>query len=244
VIDETTATEAEPAPEQTSRWEDYVDVFFSPAELFRRRAHDRVMPPLVTLLLLAIAFYFILLPANTMIMRASMAEAGPEGAEMVERFASMLQIVGGIFVPIMYMIMLTITAALLLVGGRIAEIRTDFNRMLLVATYAGFVYLVAQIAGAVAVLLQGEVGLDVVRHMSFGPLRFTGDTDNAVLTAILRRFEIFAIWQAILWGIGISVIYRVSRARGLAVAFAVWALFTLPAVFMALLGLGRGPTAG
>jgi hypothetical protein len=227
--------------ETTSRWEDYIDVFISPAELFQRRAADRVAPPLITLLALSVAFYFILLPANGMAMRASAGESA-EAAQMMEQFGMLFQMLGSIFVPITYLIMLSLVAALLLVIGRLAEIRTVWSRTLLIATYGGFIYLLAQIAGGVAILIHGEAGLDVVRDVSFGPLRFIGSTDTEpVMTAILRRFDIFTIWQAVVWGIGVSVIYRVSRARGMAVAFATWAIMTIPGVVMAMIGIGQGP---
>lgn len=235
----------DPPPEEpTSRWEDYVDVFLSPAELFQRRAADRVAPPLITLLALSVAFYFILLPANGMAMRASVGESA-EAAEMMERFGTLFQMLGSIFVPITYLIMLAVVAALLLVVGRFAEIRTAWSRTFLIATYGGFIYLLAQVAAGVSILVHGEAGLDVVRHVSFGPLRFLGHADmEPVLTAILRRFDLFILWQAVVWGIGVSVIYRVSRARGMAVAFATWALMTIPAVVLAMIGLGQGPQAG
>jgi hypothetical protein len=236
--------ETEPATEAASRWEDYVDVFLSPAELFRRRARDRVAPPLVTLMLLAIVFYFVMLPANSMVMRATVSD-NPDAAEMMDRFGTLFQVLGSVFVPLTYLVMLGFAAGLLLLVGRFADIRTGFSRTMLIATYAGFIYLLAQIAGGVAIMLHGEAGLDVVRHLSFGPLRFVGSTElDPAITAVLRRFELFTIWQAVLWGIGISVIYGVSRARGFAVAFVTWALMTVPSVLMAVLGIGQGPRGG
>jgi hypothetical protein len=233
--------EAQPAREAASRWEDYVDVFFSPAELYQRRAHDRVAPPLITLLLLALVFYFVMLPANSMVMRASVGD-NPDAAEMMDRFGTLFQVLGSVFVPLTYLVMLGFAAGLLLLVGRFAGIRTAFSRTLLIATYAGFVYLLAQIAGGVAVMLHGDAGLDVVRHLSFGPLRFIGGAEpGPVVTALLRRFELFTIWQTVLWGIGIAVIYNVSRARGLVVAFITWAVIALPAILLAVLGVGQGP---
>jgi hypothetical protein len=246
VIDEHAgAAEAgQPSAEPASRWEDYVDVFFSPAELYRRRAHDRLAPPLLTLLLLGVIFYFVLLPANSIAMRASMPD-NPDAAVMMERFGTLFQVIGSIFVPITYLIVIGAAAALLWLIGRFADIRTDFSRTMLIATYAGFVYLLAQVAGGVAIMIHGEAGLDIFRHTSFGPLRFIGGAElDPVAAALLRRFELFTLWQTVLWAIGIAVIYNVSRARGLAVAFAAWLLLALPAVVMALLGIGQAQRGG
>jgi hypothetical protein len=236
---------AEAAPtERTSRWEDYIDVFFSPAELYRRRAQDRVGPPLVTLLLLAVFFYFVMLPANRIIMQASIA-ANPEAAQALERMGTLLQILGSIFVPMTYLLVIASAAAVLLIVGRVLEIRTEFSRTMLIATYAAFTYLLAQVAGGVAVLLHGDAGLDLIRHVSFGPLRFVGHPEmNPVISAVLRRFELFTLWQTVLWGVGIAVIYRVSRMQAAATAGITWLLLALPAIIMAAIGFGQPPGGG
>jgi hypothetical protein len=232
------------APEQASRWEDYIDVFFSPAELYQRRAADRIAPPLLTLLALALLFYFVLLPANLMVMRASVAD-NPQAVQALEQFGTLMQIIGSVAVPITYLVVLVIAAAVLWLVGRFADIRIDFSRAMLITTYAGFVYLLAQVVGGVAVMLHGEAGLDIVRHASFGPLRFAGDRDmNPVVMALLRRFELFTLWQAVLWAIGIAVIYRVSRARAFTVAAVTWLLLAIPTILMAVLGIGQAPRGG
>jgi hypothetical protein len=242
MADEQVVTAEEAAAEETSRWEDYIDIFFSPAELYRRRAQDRVGPPLVTLLLLGVFFYFVMLPANRIIMQASIA-ANPEAAEALERMGTLLQILGSIFLPATYLAVIASAAVVLLIVGRILEIRTEFSRTMLITTYAAFVYLLSQVAGGVAVLLHGD-GLDLVRHISFGPLRFVGDPEmNPVISAVLRRFELFTLWQAVLWAVGIAVIYRVPRMHAAATAGLTWLLLAIPAVLMAAVGFGQ-PSGG
>src|SRR5262245_12379352 len=49
---ETSVQAPESAPKKASRWEDFVDIFMSPSQLFRRRADDSwTMPILVVCLL-------------------------------------------------------------------------------------------------------------------------------------------------------------------------------------------------
>jgi hypothetical protein len=239
---DTTATAGE--TQQASRWEDYIDIFFAPAELFRRRAADRVAPPLITLLVLSVIVYIAMLPATGMIMRSTTA-AQPEAAEAIERMGGVLQVIGGISVPITFAIVIAGAAFVLWLVGRVAEIRTDFSRTMLIATYAAFIYLLAQIAGYTAILIHGEAGLDIIRHMSFGPLRFVAtDGMNPVILALLRRLEIFAIWQALLWGVGIAVIYRTSRVQAAVTAAATWILVAIPGIIMAALGFGPKAAGG
>jgi hypothetical protein len=232
------------APGQTGRWEDYIDVIFSPAELFRRRAGDRVAPPLITLLVLAVLFYFIMLPANGMAMRAA-TTANPDAAGAIERFGMLFQVLGSILIPITYLFVIAVAALLLLGVGRMADVPTTLSRTMLVATYAAFIYLVAQLAGGVSILIHGESGLDVIRHTSFGVLRFVGDADmNPVTMALLRRLDVFAIWQAVLWGIGVAIVFGASRAQAAATAGVTWLLAALPGIAGAAFGLGAGGTGG
>jgi hypothetical protein len=235
--DHDTAAITTSALPRASRWEDYVDVFIAPAELFRRRAHDRVSPPLITLLALGAAFYFLLLPANTIMMQATAAR-NPEAAGTLEQWSGMLQLIGGVTVPITYLVMIGFAAVVLWFAGRIADVRTETSRTMLIATYAGFVLLLGQIAGAVAVILHGADGLDIARHMSFGPARFLTDTQTSpVIVALWRRLELFTVWQAALWAVGIAVIYRTTRGQAALVAGLAWLIMTVPTVLVALLQL-------
>ncbi|HEX7118356.1 MAG TPA: Yip1 family protein [Longimicrobiales bacterium] len=225
---------------KVARWEDCIDVFFSPAELFRRRAQDRVGPPLVTLLVVAIAVHFALMPANAMVMRAAVA-GNPRAAEALGSFGTLMQVLGAAFVPIGYLISITAVAALLWVGGRMAGVEPGFSRTMLIATYAAFTRPLAEVATALLVVLHGEAGLDVVRHGSLGVLRFVGDRGmDPVLVPLLGRLEVFAIWQAILWAAGVVIICGASRLRAAAIAMVAWALAAVPGVVGALLGAAAG----
>lgn len=238
MTDPATPPEAGAPAERASRWEDYVDIFFSPAELFRRRARDSVGPPLLSLIALAVVFYLLLLPANAMITRAAMAN-NPRGVEISSNALRVLQLIGAVAVPVTYVVIIAFAAALLWLVGRFAEIRTDYSRAMLIATYGGFILLLSQLATGVLVLLHGEAGLDPIRHLSIGVLRFTGDEGMAgALVPLLRRLDVFAIWQAVLWAIGLRAIYRTTRVQAAVTAAVTWLLFAVPGLIMAALGIG------
>jgi hypothetical protein len=233
--------DAGPPAEPASRWEDYVDVFFSPAELFRRRARDAVTPPLLTLITLAVVFYVMLLPANAMITRAAMASS-PRGGELTGTAMTVVQLVGAAAVPLTYVVFIAFAAALLWLVGRFAEIRTEFSRTMLIATYGGFILLLSQLVSGLLVLLHGETGLDPIRHLSVGVLRFTGDDGVArALVPLLRRLDVFALWQAVLWGVGLRVIYRTTHLQAAVTAAVAWLLFAVPGLMLAALGIGQPP---
>jgi len=227
--------------EKSSRWEDYIDVFMSPAELFRRRAADKVSVPLFTLFVIGIVLYFAMLPANQMIMRTAMA-ANPQGAEFMERWGGIFSVVGAVTVPIIYSIMIFFGAAVLWLVGRFASVRIDYNRAALITTYAAYVAALGGTLALVAVILHGADGLDPVRHISLGPLRFLGSADmDPLQVALLRRFEIFTLWQTAIWAIGIREIYRTTTGKAALIAVVAWIIAGLPGIISAALGFGQQP---
>lgn len=233
-------TQAAPA----ARWEDFIDVFISPRELFERRANDRVWPPLLMLMGAGLLIYFIMLPVNRMVMEASMTTT-PESAEAMQRFGLIFQIIGSLVVPIILIITVLFAAFLLWAIGKMFSVEVPFRQAMLIATFASFVYLLAQLIAGGIILATGADTVDPVRDLSFGPLRFMGSMETpGTLVAVLRRMDVFAIWQAVLWGIGLMAMLGVEKGKALTMAFLVWVLYTVPGVIMGALNIGGRAAAG
>jgi len=235
-----------PTENKTSRWEDYIDVFLSPAELFARRANDSAKPAFWTLLILGAVIYYAFLPINQMVIRASMiAQAQARGTDPAQVEAAAGGIVrimgygGGIMAAISFTIMIALAALVLWLIGRMIEVKGTYRQAFLIATYAAFVLLLAQIATSVSAMIAGA-DLDPVRDLSFGVLRFL-DTDALpkALPPLLRRFELFAIWQTVLWGIGMHVVMKATRAQAAIAAIGTWILAAVPGVISAVLTAGQ-----
>ena len=230
---------------KASRWEDYVDVFFSPSELYARRAHDSVAPAFWTLLLLSVVLYYAFLPANQEVIRAGMESARAQmaaqgqdaaGFEGMVRFTTYL---GGVIGAVMLAISVFAAALLLWLVARMVEVKATYRQGLVVAVYAGFIYVLMQLAASVLALVVGDIA-NPMSDLSFGLLRFIEPaTPPGVLEALLRRTELFLVWQAVVWAIGVRVVMGASRAQAAIVAAATWLLFALPGVISAALGLGQ-----
>jgi hypothetical protein len=230
-IDTRTAVEQEPV----ARWEDYVDIFVSPAAVFRRRADDAVRPPLLALLGLGALLYLLLIPANRLIFAAA-APADPQAAAFLEDYGTIMQVAGVVAVPITTFIMVVFAAAVLWGVAMLFGVTLPFRRALLVSTYAGFVLLIGQVAAALLALLHSGGALDISRDLSLGIARFwPGGPIPDTVGAVLRRFEVFAIWQAVLWGVGVRWVARTTAGRAAAIAFIAWALLAVPTLLLALL---------
>jgi hypothetical protein len=206
-------------------------VFFSPTDLFRRRGNDTIAAPLITLLILATAFYYILLPAQGIVMRAAMANMDPEkAAQMPEGMTGIMSLMGGIAVPFKYAITIFITAFLLWGIARLVDAKPAYRQMVIVATYAGFIALLGQIASSLMVMMQGDEGFNLMK-MTFSPLRFMDpEKTPGALMGLLGRIDIFKIWEAVIWMIGFQVVTGVTRSKAALVAGATWLLWGLPGI--------------
>jgi len=229
---------AEPA----SWWEDPIDAVISPVELFDRRRTASLGMPITMIVLGSILAYIALLPVTSMVMEAQMA-SNPEAAQAMQQYGTIFRIVGAIFAPVGMLLILAWTGLLLWGFGRLFDIRIIYSRALLIAVLAAWVAIIGQFLGGVLLMITGaDPGADLMSAISFGILRFIGSEGiPRTLVPLLARIDLFALWQAALWAIGLSTIYRVPRSRGFLVAGCVLVLSALPEVLLALLPQAGNP---
>src|SRR5690606_19555813 len=175
-------------------------------------------------------------------MEAQMA-ANPEAAQAMQQYGTIFRAVGAIFAPIGMMLVLAWVGLLIWAFGRLFDVRIIYSRALLIAVLAAWVAIIGQILGGVVLMITGGApGADLMSAISFGVLRFTGSEGiPRTLVPLLARIDLFALWQAALWAIGISTIYRVPRSRGFLIAGCVLVLSALPEVLLALLPQAGNP---
>jgi len=227
---------------KASRWEDLVDVFFSPAELFRRRANDSAKPAFFTLLVLAVVIYYAFLPVNQETIRIAMeTQAAARGQDPTQMgtAAKFMGYFGGITMVIGLTLAILLTALALWVIGRLVEVKGTYRQAFMIVTYASFVTLLALIAISVVSIIGGD-GLDQVRGKSFGLLRFI-DTESMPPTVrpLLTLTEIWALWQAVLWAVGMCVVMKATKAQAAIAAIGTWLLSAVPGLISAAFGFGQ-----
>ena len=227
---------------KASLWEDIVDVFVSPTELYRRHANDGWVKPWLVLSIVVVALYFVFLGPNHEVslagMREAMARAGrpvPEGAG--QGMAG--QIVGGLFQPIIIFIGMLLTGALLWIAGAVAQAGPRFKQSLMIVAWASFPVILQRVLAAVLVIMKTNSGepLDATRDVSFGVLRFLDPASLPLpIVSALGAADVFVIWQVVLWLIALKAICSYSTAKATAVAVATWLLLLLPLMGMGFLG--------
>ena len=226
-----------------SRWEDFVDIFYAPSQVFARRANSGFGIPMlvVTVLvgLIAIANSGVMQPimdaefarASAAQMRnnpqitAEMMEKGRGIGEAIAKYGAFVFIPVGIF----------LTGLALWLAGKFVDATEHLAQAIMIAAYA----FVPRIVEGVLAGLQGLVldpgTLNGRFKLSLGVGRFLDpDTASPVALAMLGRIDLFTIWVTVLLAIGLAVVGRIPRSKAAIAAVIVWFLGSLPQLMGAL----------
>lgn len=229
-----TIAEAESQP--ASWWEDVVDVYLSPTELFERRRDASWKRPALILAGLSVLLYLVLIPANAAVMQAAMAE-NPEAAEAMAQWRGLFHVIGAIFVPIMIAVLILYNGAIVWLGAKLLDAAMGFGRALLIATFAAYVMLPEQLAGGLMVLLRRGEPIDPETDLSVGVLQLIDAEALSPWTiALLAQIDVFSLWFAAIVAVGVHVVARATWTQAALVAAIVWLLGVVPALIGAAMG--------
>ena len=106
----------------------------------------------------------------------------------------------------------------------------NYMKTLSVVTHAGLVAVPAALVRIVLMLLRGSAEVSTSLLLAFP------DVGSRFLGVVLGRVDLFTIWQVILVGLGLKVVFDVKGSRSYWLAAAVWLLITLVFGALALLG--------
>ena len=229
--------EQQQEPQQAALWEDFVDIFFSPGELFRRRANAGFWLPFFVLSAICVVLYY----AFPTVSRAfAEAQIAASLAKNPERAAAMQARGGdpaagwkffGAFVPIGMFVAILIMALATWLASKIASVPLRFKQAMTLNTWIAFIFVVQLIIVSVLALFKVNRGesLDAIKDRSTGILRFM-DTASTPgwMVGLLSRLDLFAIWQLVLTAIAVAAITKTSKGNAWVVAAIVWLIGALP----------------
>ena len=223
------------APEKAARWEDFVDVYFAPSDLFARRKGEGWLKPFLLLAAVSVVLYYVFLPIGGQLWEAAMLENAPPDApaEQLQKSAQFMKYLGGVFVLFVYLFMVLVTGVGLKLGSAVLEPAAKWREAFLIATFAMYVVVVQQIATTLSVFFASQSGSVSMTDASFGPARFMPDADP-VMKAVLGRFDLFTLWTVVLCAIGLVVVVGMSRGKAFATSVIAWLVVSLPAVVGAI----------
>jgi hypothetical protein len=230
-----------PAKEQ-SFWEDLIDIFISPAGVFRRRQNKSVWPPL---LFVSIAIGVIVFATfNTMqpvfeaeFNRATAAQlahspsAARASQEQLAKIRDISVSVGKYVVgPTMLLTMLVLGVVAWIVGKLVGS-KQGFQVALVVAAWSYMPRVLGSVLAGVQGLIMDPSKLTGQAALSIGPARFFDpDTTNPLLLQLLLRFDLMTLWVTVLLAIGLYVTGKVTKERAVIFGILIWLIGGLPAL--------------
>lgn len=233
------------APDKASIVEDFIEIFYAPSKVFARRVTSGFGMHLLIVTILAAAFAFATRGITDQILDAQfdkqveqVMKRNPQmTADQIESTRGMQKAFGNITFYIATPLALFILGFFIWLGAKIVSARLTYGQSVLIATLAWVPRLLGMLLTAVQGLLMDTASITNPFQLTLGPARLLDpDTANPATYAALGNLEPFGIWCYILIGIGIAVMGKVTRGRGLAVAailFIIGSLFTVVPAMMA-----------
>jgi hypothetical protein len=238
------ATQATPAAAPPAAiWEDFIDIFYAPSSVFRRRENGNFFIPLAVITIVCGVLFYLnsgaLQPMFDAEFDRGMAMARrqnpnipPEAIENMRAFASRIQIVMiFVFIPIA---MFGVGVATWL-AGKLVDAKQTFKAALIVGAYAYAPRILDGVLQGLQALFLDPADLDGRFKLSFGAGRFLDpDTTSPLLLAVVGRLDLITIWITVLIAIGLCVTGRIPLRRAAIAAAIVWLLGGLPLILPAL----------
>lgn len=226
-------------------WEDFIDIYMSPREVFTRRRDGRFVAALIFLTLMMALLYYASLGPLAAVYEAEfargIAQAQQSGQqidpEMVtEMRGAVAGIMGTVGMLFSFPLGILLTGLVIWIMGRFLDSKGTFELALVVATYAQFPKLIQMTVG----ILQGfALEPTALNQIAVGPSRFLdSNTTSQLSLGLLGRFDVFFIWTAILIAIGMQVTGRMPATRAYIGAFLVWLIAAVPTVIAAIVSGG------
>jgi hypothetical protein len=230
------------AAKPASVWEDFIDIFYAPSDVYARRAHSGFFIPLVVVTVLTGVMFIVnsgvLAPIMDAEMTRGLAAAQRKGAtisqEQIDSMRKVTETFGKIAAFIFMPVGIFFTGLFLWIVGKFVESKQTLGQGLMVASYAYMPRVIESVATSVQGLLMDPSSLNGRYRISLGLGRFLDpDTASPVLVALLGRIDVFTIWITVLLAIGLSVTGKITRQRAAIAAVIMWFLGALPAVLQA-----------
>ena len=243
---EPTVSSAPPQATKASFWEDLIDIYFKPADVFRRRQNSSVWPPMLFVAISIAVIFFVtyntlqpIFDAEFSRNTAKMMEKNPQlTQEMMDKTRSFGEAAAKYGVGVIMLVTMLIVGVLTWLLGKVVGSKQTFHAALVVAAWAYMPRVLGTVIGGVQGLWMDPGNLTSQLSISLSPARFFDpDTTNAVLYQLLGRLDLITIWVTVLLAIGVYVTGKVSKERAFIFGLLIWTVGSLPALRQAYISM-------
>ncbi|MFL5578137.1 MAG: YIP1 family protein [Gemmatimonadaceae bacterium] len=224
-------TPATTAAKTTGIWEDFVDIFYAPSQVFERRRAGQFGLALAILTVLMTVVFFVTKGGLQPVMDAEFQRKAAEAMaknpkltmEQMEKGRAMFEKFGFLAVLVGTPLRVCIVALLLWVGGKLAGATGPLAPAMMVSTYAHVPRVLESLLAGVQGLLLNPDSITSRYSVTLSAARFLDPTTtNPMLLRLAGQVDVFSIWVAVLLALGLSVVGRIPRGRAAAVAAVIW----------------------
>jgi len=236
---ESTASVAPSKPTESSFWEDVIDIFYQPAEVFRRRQNRSVWPPMLFVAISIGVIFFAtfntlepLFAAEFTRQTAKVLAKNPQiTQEMMDKQRSIGEAFTRYGIGVVILVTMFILGVVAWLVGKLVGSKQTFQAALVVAAWSYMPRVLGAVIGGVQGLLMDPAKLTGQMSISLSPARFMDpDTSNPLLFQLMGRFDLITIWVTILLAIGLYVTGKVSKDRAAVFGILIWIVGSLPAL--------------
>jgi len=238
------ATQAPPvAAPLAAIWEDFIDIFYAPSSVFRRRENGNFFVPLVVITVFCGALFFltsgVMQPVFDAEFDRGIAAAmrqnpnmPPEAAERMRGFAIRMQ---QVFIFILLPLAMFGIGVTTWVAGKLVDAKQTLKSGLVVGAYAYAPRIVDGVLQGLQAVFMDPEQIDGRFRLSIGIGRFLDpDVVSPLLLAVVGRVDLITIWITVLIAIGLSVTGHIPRRKAAIAAAIVWFVGGLPLIIPAL----------
>ena len=224
-------------------WEDFIDIFVSPSEVFDRRRTSGFFLPLIILTIIMVAITVVGSSAMQSAIQSDIARGMAAAAKknpgltadqiagstaMFAKFAPVIAGFATFFMPL-------IVGVILWIIGKFFSAKEDIGQACMIATYAAFPRVLDSLLRLIQAFLLDPSKVNGMASLSLSPARFLDpDATSPAVLALLTRFDVFTIWATVLLAIGLAIVARIPKSRAAMAAALVWVVGSLPVLLGAL----------
>jgi hypothetical protein len=212
-----------------STWEDALDIFYSPTEVFLRRRDGRYGLALIILIALSIGVYYLSAQVNEAIFdiefRKSVAAAAAAGQPMspeqlagAKAFSAKFAKLFVFVLPVFSALAAWITGLVLMLLGNVMGGRFNFAKATALGVLAGFPELLNRAAVGVQGLVLDPATITSKYSFAVSAARFLPDTSNSLVLKMAAVADPFVLWSAVLVGIGAHVLGEMEKEKAAVLA--------------------------
>lgn len=225
------AVAAPVAPPKTSFWEDLVDIFISPAAVFRRRETASPWPIFFFVVIAFAVIFYATFPAiqpaidgefarNLPRMQAQNPALTPELASKIQdRVDTFSRYTAGMLVVVGVLA----NGLLAWLLSKIFSAKQGFSASMLIAGYSYLPRVLGAVVSGAIALFMDPTKLNSAAMLTLSPARFLDPDKTSPFTlALLARLDITIIWETILLAIGVAIIGKIPKGKAAAFGVLIW----------------------